>query len=279
MKQSIPLAVLFAFNLSMQAQSAIELLDKLIGENQKISRVAMTIIMNERVNGNMNEQKAFFKINYDPVKIYLKQEYPNEGMEILYIHNQNDNKALINPNSFPWITLSLDPNGNAMRKGHHHSIFNSGFDHFVKIVEHLKTKYQREISDLVKYAGIEFINEVKCQKIVFENPYFKFIKYRVKPDEDLVSIAKKFYINEYMILENNPGIANYGDVKIGQVIRIPNDYAQKVSIYLDAGTFLPYHLQVFDDRGLFQEYFFLGIEVNPYFVSADFDAHNPKYNF
>jgi hypothetical protein len=262
-----------------KAQPASELLNKLITENDKIYRISMTIVMNERVDGEINEKKADFKINYNPHKIYLKQDYPNEDMEILYVEGLNKNRAWVYPNAFPWVTLSLDPTGNTMRGKHHHSIFNSGFNYFVDVVEHLMIKYADEINKLAKNAGIEFVNGVKCHKIVFENPYFRFINYKIKPGEDLVSIAQKFYINEYMIIENNKNIKDYEDIEPGQIIKMPSDYAKKVNIFLDAGTYLPYLIKVFDDEGLFQEYYFKNVRVNPYFSSSDFDPDNPNYNF
>jgi outer membrane lipoprotein-sorting protein len=262
-----------------KAQPASELLNKLITENDKIYRISMTIVMNERVDGEINEKKADFKINYNPHKIYLKQDYPNEDMEILYVEGLNKNRAWVYPNAFPWVTLSLDPTGNTMRGKHHHSIFNSGFNYFVDVVEHLMIKYADEINKLAKNAGIEFVNGVKCHKIVFENPYFRFINYKIKPGEDLVSIAQKFYINEYMIIENNKNIKDYEDIEPGQIIKMPSDYAKKVSIFLDAGTYLPYLIKVFDDEGLFQEYYFKNVRVNPYFSSSVFDPDNPNYNF
>lgn len=262
-----------------KAQPASELLNKLITENDKIYRISMTIVMNERVDGEINEKKADFKINYNPHKIYLKQDYPNEDMEILYVEGLNKNRAWVYPNAFPWVTLSLDPTGNTMRGKHHHSIFNSGFNYFVDVVEHLMIKYADEINKLAKNAGIEFVNGLKCHKIVFENPYFRFINYKIKPGEDLVSIAQKFYINEYMIIENNKNIKDYEDIEPGQIIKMPSDYAKKVSIFLDAGTYLPYLIKVFDDEGLFQEYYFKNVRVNPYFSSSVFDPDNPNYNF
>lgn len=264
---------------TVNAQPASELLQKLIAANDEISRISMTIVMNERVKGKMNEKKANFKINYDPPKIFLEQEYPQEGMQILYVDGKNNNKAWVNPNTFPWITLSLDPHGNTMRGKHHHSIFNSGFDYFVGVVQHLMHKYGNEIDNLAKNAGPETINGVKCHKIVFDNPYFRYMDYKIKAGEDIVSIAKKYFVNEYMIIEKNTAIDDYEDFRTGQVIKVPNDYARKVVILLGQDNYLPYCIQAFDDRGLFQEYYFSNIRVNPYFSSSVFNPDNPEYNF
>lgn len=273
------LFILLALPASVNAQQASELLQKLIEKNKEISRIELTIKMHERVDGKINKKKADFKISYNPQRIYLKQEYPNKNMEILYVEGKNNNKAWIHPNAFPWVTLTLDPTGNTMREDHHHSIFNSGFNYFVDVVEHLMTKYRNEIDELAKNAGIEFVEGNKTHKIVFENPNFGFTNYTVKPNEDLVSIASKFHLNEYMIVENNKNISDYEDVNPGDVIKIPSDYARKVSIYLDTETYLPSLLQVYDNKGLFQEYYFSNIKVNPNFSSSVFDPDNPDYNF
>ena len=68
---------------------------------KKYNTFSYTLTKFERVNDKMMKEKLTAKINANPLKVYLKQAMPHEGLEMLYIDGENDNKALINPNGFP----------------------------------------------------------------------------------------------------------------------------------------------------------------------------------
>jgi hypothetical protein len=42
---------------------------------------------------------------------------------------------------------------------------------------------------------------------------------------------------------------------------------------------LPVKSEVYDEKGLFEEYLFEEIKLNPTFTSADFDENNKEYGF
>ena len=83
------------------------------------------------------------------------------------------------------------------------------------------------------------------------------------------------------------GFDNYGntegtvldDIKKGDIIKIPNDYSQKMILYIDKKTFFPVLIKVYDEVGLFEQYDYSNIVFNPVFASDDFLKSNKNYNF
>ena len=43
-----------------------------------------------------------------------------KGAEIMYVEGENDNKVLLNTNSFPYVSLSLNSENSLLLSGGHH---------------------------------------------------------------------------------------------------------------------------------------------------------------
>ena len=71
----------------------------------------------------------------------------------------------------------------------------------------------------------------------------------------------------------------YLDVKPGQVIHIPNNYAKSLTLYISKNTLLPLVELIYDDKGLYERYEFTELKVNPMFPVEEFTQDNPAYNF
>jgi len=82
------------------------------------------------------------------------------------------------------------------------------------------------------------------------NPYI------VKKGEDLVIIAEKTHVNEYMIFERNKNINSYTDVKPGETILVPERYARSIVLFIDKELRLPLIEMMYDDQGLYERYEF-----------------------
>ena len=82
-----------------------------------------------------------------------------------------------------------------------------------------------------------------------------------------------------MVLENNPKISWYNDVKEGQVIRVPNAYAKVSLLLIDKEFMLPVNNKVFDDKGLFETYEYYNLQVNTVITQEEFDKNFKGYNF
>ena len=126
-------------------------------------------------------------------------------------------------------------------------------------------------------------NEVKdgrnCLKIVLTNNSFHYISYTIQDGEDLTSIAKRLYLNDFMIMDKNPTIDYYDDVKSGQIIQIPTSYAKKMVLYLDKEIMLPVQIDIFDDKGLYGAYSYNKLIINKQFAWDEFNTTFKDYHF
>lgn len=252
-----------------------EIVEKMIKKINDVERLKYSLKIVERTKGKFNNFGSSVKLNRKPRKLYLT----TQGIEVLWVEGKNNGKALVNPNSFPFINLNLDPMGSLMRDDQHHTINEMGFDYFGNIIAYNLRQSGVSFDKYFKYEGDEILNGKSCHKITIDNPDFKFISYTVKKGEDLVKIARNYRVAEFMILENNPKLDDYHDVKEGSVIRIPNMYARNVIIYVDKTYYLPVGVRVFDHKGLFEQYDYFSLQVNPSFDDAEFTKSYKDYKF
>lgn len=277
----ILILVLFcsAGHISEPSPSGYQIAKQMFDQTANIHSLSYTIIKEERIEGKLSKQISFTKMQKSPYKVYLRQSYPNDGMEVLYVQNENNEKALINPNGFPWLNLKLDPLDGIMRNNQHHTIFQSGFDHVVSILEYLCDKYQDEIDQMVVYNGEVELRGRKGYQISFSNPYFQIVDYVIKDGETIEDVAARYKLSAYMILEHNPKIKDYEDVVAGQVIKIPNDYSPKLNLVIDSEKFIPLKMEVMDEKGLYEQYEYADVVINPAFSNQDFQSENEAYGF
>lgn len=260
-------------------ESGYTIVKRMFKKTLTINSLTYTITKQERIGGTLVKQISFTKMEKEPFKVYLKQQYPKEGMEVLYVQGTNNNKALINPNGFPWVNLKLNPVAGIMRNNQHHTIFQSGFDHVISILEFLCNKYQSEVEKMVINNGTIIWDNKECYSIAFINPYFRYIDYTVSQDETIEDIAKKYKLSAHMILENNPDIDDYGDVTTNQQIKIPNDYSPKMLLYIDKKELVPVKMDIYDSNGLYEQYHYSQITVNPVLSSEEFSKDYKNYDF
>lgn len=252
---------------------------KMFAKTKEIKTLSFTMKKLERIKGQMTEQISSNKLVRNPLKVYSKQIFPKNGLEVLYADGSNHNKALINTNGFPWVNLSLSPTGNTMRANQHHTILETGYDHVISILEHLFSKYGEETKNMVRVTGEVIWKGDTCWSIIINNPYFRYVDYTVKNGESIVTIAKKFFLSEYMILEKNKKINDYESVITGQIIKIPNDYSPKIIFFIDKKRLLPIMMQVYDDIGLYELYEYSDIVINPQFHPDEFTKNYKGYGF
>jgi outer membrane lipoprotein-sorting protein len=260
-------------------QTGCDILQKVFEVNKSIHTISLTMLIKERIGTDYVQKKTDFKIAYNPYKVYLKQYYPNVGMEILYVERENNGKALINRNTRAFSGFKLDPLGNAVRKGNHHSLLKAGFAFFIDVLEHLYSKYGQEGETMWHYQGIVLYGGVTCHKITIDIPEFHYVKYTVCDGDNLEKLSRKFNICDYMIFENNPSVKSFDDLKPGAELLIPSEYAKQIVVYIDKEKLVPIGVKTFDDQGLFEEYSYSNIIINPVFKPIEFDSSNPEYGF
>jgi outer membrane lipoprotein-sorting protein len=262
------------------SQEATELTREMFSAVYTIKTLKYTCESNERINGKLKYESSDFKIQVTPFKIYVYRNTPDKGIECLYATGENNNQAKVNPNTFPWVSLNLNPHGDLVLQNRHHSIFDAGFGYTTTLLQTLMNKYSAQLKNLLEYKGEENVAGVKCHHLVFTNPAYKLTLYTVtEVNETPQTIAKKLGINFYMIMENNSGYKPSSVIKPGTRLIVPNDYASKMELYIHKDKKYPVYIKVYDTKGLYEEFKFLKVEINAALTELDFSAKNPKYHF
>lgn len=275
------LCALFIFvTSSVYAQNGADILRKSLAKCAEVKGLSYCSLKQERIKGKMIEEKMDVKLQRAPLQLYLKKQYPEKGLEVLFVQGKNNNNAVINPGSL-LPTLKLDPNGSLMRKNQHHTVFASGYDHLASIFQHIFQKHGDKVNANIKYCGSQLFDGKDCHKLELVNPQFQYQSYTIQANENLITIARKFKVSEHMVLEKNEalGVDDYTDVKPGQKILIPSEYAQKTIILIDKTHLLPVSVSVYDDKGLYEKYDFQKLKVNPSFSADEFTEKYAGYGF
>ena len=272
--------LLFFSSFHYKGQISVRtIIENMYSSVDKIQSLQFTMKKKERVNGKLLTGEQNVKFVRNPKKIYTKIIAPNKGVEVLYVDGQNKNQAYVNPNAFPYITLSLDPYGSLMRNNNHHTVHEVGFDYINGIVQYIEDKSGADFEKYFQYKGDTVFNNRKCYRILIDYTPYAYVNYTVKPGENLISIAYKLFVSDYMIMSINDGVDSYHDVKAGQVIKVPNAYSKKTYLFIDQETFLPIVQIMYDDKGLFSQYEFHNVKLNPVFSEMDFRKDNKEYDF
>lgn len=261
------------------AQSALEYAESMISSCENVDGLQFDMVKTEKVDGVLFEKNSFVKCATNPFQIYIKQDFPQRGLEVLYTDGSNGGKAIINPNGFPWVNVKLNPYGDVMRNKQHHTIFQAGFDYFINLLEHLQRKYPNEFNSMVSSRGSTTFDGHACEIVEINNPHFEYLTYRVQGSETLVDIAAKFHINDFWVMDKNASIDDYDDIRPEQLITIPNDYSPRMVLYIDKIRKIPLNIKVYDEEGLYQQYEFKNVRINPDFAANEFSKSNPAYGY
>ncbi|MEZ4915969.1 MAG: DUF1571 domain-containing protein [Chitinophagales bacterium] len=277
MKKTTLLLVLFISSLTLKAQDAATVINKMISAVSAGKTYEYTLNEVERINGKNIYNTIFTKVQENPKKIYLHNiKGENEGVEVLYVQGERGNKALVNK----MFGIKLSPFNSLIRKNNHHTVLESGFGLVLKSIKGAKQRATQEgrFNEVFQLAGSVTFDGQSCYKIVITDPTFTYVDYTIKSGETLYSISMDKAINEQLIVEKN-GFSNFNSGSAGQTIKIPSSYAKKSILYINKSTFFPVYQEMHDDKGMFEKYEFLGLKVNPTFTTVDFSEDNPKYNF
>lgn len=230
----------------------------------------------ERINNSYLTAVSENKILTSPRKQYFLN--PEKKLEILYVAGTNNNKAIVKPHVFPYITLSLNPLGNMMRKNQHYTILDLGFDFIAKVMV-LTLSKEKEVAKSMSYLGIQNHNGIKCHLVVYENKKFGYFEYTVLNKETVSSISSKLLVNDYMVRTKNDLFNEFGYLKAGTKLLIPDLYCKKAIIFLEEKTLLPISVSIYDDVGIFESYEFSNIIVNKPFEENEFTKQYKDYHF
>ena len=230
----------------------------------------------ERIEGEMVTQVSYSKLNRHPLKVYVRQKYPNDGMEALFTGGE---KVLINPNGFPWFNIRLSPLGNLARENQHHTILESGYDHVMKVLEHIITKYEHTETQMLAIEKDTVWDQRPVWKLKLRNPYYEVGKYEMQKNETVMQVARREMLSEYWLVEQNKVLKTCNDVKPGAIINMPNDYAPSMELYIDKERYVPMVMKIYDNQGLFEHYSYSDVTIDPVFEDEEFHRDYPGYGF
>lgn len=278
MKKTVLTLLLFIPFLAGAQITVDQLLDKSVAAINNLKTATYTLNQSERVNGKMRDGAIETRLQVSPFKVYLKISAPvkDAGTEILYCTGERGGKTLVNPNSVP-INVNLSVYDNRLLQDQHHTILESGFKYLQGIIVHMRKKWGDKVDDYVKLSNVKWLGKDYYKAdITFAD--FAWEKYTVQEGEDVIKIARKKYVNEYMIIEHNK-LDDYKDVKAGQVIYVPNAYAKRTVFYVDKTNFLPTIQELYDDKGLYEKYNITNLKINPTFPADEFTKDCKTYGF
>lgn len=271
---SIGFAVAFAQNPSSK-----EIIHQMLAATDKVQTLKFKLKKAERVDGKMMTGEQDVKYQQSPRKTYAYLHHPSKGTEVLWIKNANHGKVLVKPTSFPYISVSLSPFGSILRKNNHHTVHEVGFDYVAGIIRSIAGKAGSQFDDYFLYQGEVMFDNRPCYKILVDYQPYAYVTYTIQAKENLPAIASKLYVSDYMIRQLNPEIDDYDDVEAGQQIKVPNAYARNTLLYIDKEHSLPVMQRMYDENGLFAQYEFHKLQVNPTIAAEEFTRQYKEYNF
>lgn len=277
------LIIIFAFNIIYahgQPSQVKNVVAKLIGAKKLLQSAKFTMYCEERlIDGTFAKSERLVKLNVSPKQIYFYSVTPLAGTEILWKEGFNEDKMLIGPSGFPYVAFSIKPNSTIARKDSHHPISDMGFEYAINMIEYYVKSYGDELYKQVTIKDTVQWDNRSCIHLIVDYKNYNSLKYTVKQNENITDIARKYYVNDYLILILNPSIDNFDDVKAGQVINVPNFYCKKIEFYIDRSTWLPVKQTIYDQKGVYEKFEFKSLIVNPHFKPEEFTSEYKDYKF
>lgn len=252
-----------------------EILKNIFASVANVKTLRYHLQCNERIKGKMQHTESHVKLQINPRKLYLSLK----GPEVLWVQGENKGEALVNPGTFPFVNLNLDPFGVIMRKDQHHTIHEMGIHYLADIIKDGVIKAGNNFDKHFVILGEEAYNGRPCYRLSIAFPDFSWGPYTVKKGETITSISRRLHVSEYMVLERNPAATWYSDIKAGQIIQVPNVYAKLTMLLIDKELFLPLSNKVYDDKGLFETYEYVNLQVNSPISPEEFTKEYKDYNF
>lgn len=261
------------------AQNAKDVVSKMLTACDNIKTLRYTLKKWERIKGKSEFGQLTCTVQKSPFKVYIYNVTPNPGAEVLYETSMGE-YAKVNPAKFPYINLNLHIDGGQLRDKQHHNIKSSGFDYFAGLIRHSQKKFAAVIDKALVLEGTVTWNNKPCYKMVLNNPDYKFVEYTMQGNETVLQAANKLYVNEYRILELNPSIVDDAyDTAPGKKLKVPSDYGKRIVLYVDKATNLPLCQFIYDEIGLYEQYEFYDVQVNPTLAPKELTADYEKYKF
>ncbi|MFC6224013.1 DUF1571 domain-containing protein [Hymenobacter artigasi] len=234
--------------LTMRMSSAIE----------SLKYLRCTVKAQERIDGSIHQARSIMKLTYNPLRIYIKNQ---KGVEVLWLAGQNGGDAWVNPASFPYVTLSLDPNGKLMRGAQHHTALQAGFGTISDLLRSTALRQDNSYSRSFRYVGDTTLQGRTNHVLRSDYPQYRYVSYKAGKNETIGTVAERFGCGEFRVIERN-GLSIGDKIPEGKVLQVPNSYGRRTTLCVDPKTFLPTMVQVNDEKGLFEKFEFSDVIPN-----------------
>jgi hypothetical protein len=271
----VVLSALFSFESKNEVRPA-QILLQMYDSIKNVKTVTQDVVALERVDNKYSINRSAIKVQMQPRKIYYIN--PAKKLEVLYNVEKYDRKAWVKPHIFPYLTLSLDPRGNIMRRNQHYSILELGYEFIGKSIALTLSKDKHGLDNFI-YHGKVMKNGYHCYFLEYENKNYSFVDYVVGNKETASLISLKLCVNDYLLRDKNNLLNDFGYLKKGTILKVPTLYCQKAILYIDEQLMLPVAISLYDDKGLFESYEYSNIQINKPFKQNEFDKEFARYNF
>lgn len=280
------LAILFGLLISFNKQElsandsaifCVKLLNQMVDSANSIKTVRYHFRSLERIENNFLKSETDVKLITRPLKLYVLNA--EKKTELLYLDGEHSNECLVKPNSFPYVSIYLNPRGAIMRKKQHYTIYEIGFNFVAKTIKSIIYKDGVNILRHLRYCGREFKCGQMCQIVIYENKDFSYIDYVVGDKESASSISIKNFLSDYSIRVKN-NLPSYDDyITKGQRIKVPTNYCKSATIYISEQTKLPVSINLNDENNLFESYLYSNVILNKVIEVEEFKRNYRGYNF
>ena len=252
-----------------------QLLTRFTAAIADLKTLRCTVKAQERNGSSYQQARSALKITYNPMRVYVRTQ---KGVEALWVTGQNDGDAWVYPNAFPYITLSLDPNGTLMRRNQHHGLLDAGFGTIADIISGSGQHQDRAFEQSFRYVGDSTVLGHPCYVLRSDFPQFRYVPYTPAKPETVAQITAKFGCGEYRIIARN-GLSYEKPVPAGKTLQVPNGYGRRTTICLDQKSYLPVAVRVIDDKGLFEKFEFTEVVANQPIPNDEFSKEYEGYHF
>ena len=250
-----------------------QLTSRLSAAIENLKYLRCTVKAQERIDGSIKQARSIMKLTYKPLRIYIKNQ---KAVEVLWVAGQNGGDAWVYPASFPYVTLSLDPNGKLMRGSQHHTALQAGFGTITDLLRTTALRQDNSFSRTFRYVGDTTLQGRPSHVLRSDYPQFRYVNYKAGKNETISSVAERFGCGEFRIIERNN--LSIGDkIPEGKVLQVPNAYGRRTVVCVDPKTYLPTMVQVNDDKGLFEKFEFLDVVPNQPIPLAEFTRDYTGY--
>lgn len=213
--------------------------------DQGLRDYSATLVKRERVNGKLGEQEwMFVKVRHEPFSVYMCFLKPANlrGQEVIYVEGANDGKMWAHPTGIRHTlvgTVEIKPDSMIAMQGQRYPITELGLKNLVRRLLEVGNNDTKYGECEVQFSDDAKINGRPCTCIQVLHP--------VPRRNFLFHLAR---------------------------------------IYVDKELNLPIRYEAHDwpkepgaEPELIEEYTYLNLELNKGFTDADFDIHNPNYQF